>query len=164
MTYDSIDQSGQGPAVERRSPSAATRCPVARSSPALVARVRPVRTPSLSVSGGSDPSEAAGRGLGGYGADDAQTPGENGGASSGICEKQWADDRRDCDPRVDRVSGYAEKAWLNRAQRVVRFKFTLTTCLIACTTPSSSRPTVFLCSAPGLGRLCIPIHAVNKTL
>ena len=145
MTHDSIDQCGQGPAVERRSPSAATRCPVARSSPALVARVRPVPTPSLSLSGGSDSSGPAGRSLGGYGADDAQTPGENGGASSGICEKQWADDRCDCDPRVGRVSGYAEKAWLSRAQRAARFKFMWTTGLIACTTRSSPRPTVFLC-------------------
>jgi len=145
MTHDSIDQSGQGPAVERRSPSAATRCPVARSSPALVARVRPVRTPSLSVSGGSDPSGPAGRSFRGYGADDAQTSSENGGASSGACEKQWVDDRRDRDPRVGRVSEDSEKAWLSRAQRAARFKFTLTTGLIACTTRSSSRPTVFLC-------------------
>ncbi len=145
MTYDSIDQSGQGPAVERRSPSAATRCPVARSSPTLVARVRPVRTSSLSLSGGSDSSRPAGRSLGGYAADDAQTPGENGGASSGICEKQWAYDRCDCGPRVGRVSGYAEKAWLSRAERAARFKFMLIICLIACMTRSSPRPTVFLC-------------------
>src|SRR4029077_2532686 len=77
MTHDSIDQSGQGPAVELRPSSAATWCPVARSSPALGARVRPVRTPSLSLSGGSDSSGPAGRSLRGYGADDAQTPGEN---------------------------------------------------------------------------------------
>jgi len=145
MTHGSVDQSGQGSAVERRSPSAATRYPVARSSAALVTRVRPVRTPSLSVPRASDPSGPAGRSLRGYGADHAQTSGENGTSSSGVCEKQWADDRCDRDTRVGRVSGHAEKAWLSRAQRAAHFKFTLTTCLIACTTRSSPRPTVFLC-------------------
>jgi hypothetical protein len=151
MTRASVDQSGQGSAVERRSSSAATRYPIGRSRATLVGRVRPVRTPSLSVSGRSDSSEAAGRSLRGYGADDAQTPGENCRASSGVCEKQWADDRCDRDPRFGCVSGYAEKAWLSRAQRAARFKFAWTTGWIACTTQSSPKPTVFLCpfgSAP----------------
>ena len=87
----------------------------------------------------------------GYGADDAQTPGGNGASSSGVCEKQWADDRCDRDTRVGGVSEYSEKAWLSRAQRAAGFKFTLTICLIGCTTRSSPRLTAFLCpfgSAP----------------
>src|ERR1700675_738013 len=151
MTHGPIYQSGQGSAVECRSRSAATRYPVARGGAALVARIRAIRTPSLSVPRASDPSGPAGRSLRGYGADHAQTPGENGTSSSGICEKQWADDRCDRDPRVGRVSGYAEKAWLSRAQRTAHFKFTSIICLIACTTRSWPRPTVFLCpfgSAP----------------
>jgi hypothetical protein len=145
MTHGSVDQSGQGSTVERRSPSVAMRYPVVRSSAAHVARVRPVRTPSLSVPRASDPSGPAGRSLRGYGADHAQTPGGNGASSSGVCEKQWADDRCDRDTRVGRVSEYSEKAWLSRAQRAVRLKFTLTICLIGCTTRSSPRPTAFLC-------------------
>jgi hypothetical protein len=145
MTHGPIHQSGQGSAVERRSPSSATRYPVARGSAALVARIRAIWTPSLSVPRASDPSGPAGRSLRGYGADHAQAPGENGTSSSGICQKQWADDGCDCDPRVGRVSEYAEKAWLSRAQRAARFKFTWITCLIVCTTRSSPRPTVFLC-------------------
>ena len=89
----------------------------------------------------------------GYGADDAQTPDGNSTSSSGVCEKQWADDRCDRDASVGRVSEYSEKAWLSRAERAAGFKFTLTICLIACTTRSSPRPTVFLCpfgSAPSV--------------
>jgi hypothetical protein len=43
------------------------------------------------------------------------------------------------------VSECSEKAWLSRAQRSARFKFTLSICLIVCTNQNSSRPTVFLC-------------------
>src|SRR5271157_3425345 len=73
--------------------------------------------------------------------------------ASGVCEKQLADDRCDRDASVGRVSEYSEKAWLSRAERAAGFKFTLTICLIACTTRSSPRPTVFLCpfgSAPSV--------------
>jgi hypothetical protein len=100
---------------------------------------------SIPVPGGSDPSGPAGRSLRGYGADYAQAPCENGTPSKGVREKQWADHRSDRDTRVGRVSRYSEKAWLNRAQRTARFKFTLTMRLIACTIRSSSRPTVFWC-------------------
>src|SRR5271169_5926962 len=144
MTHGAVDQCGQGSAVERCLLSAATRYPVARGRAALIARVRPVPTPSLSVPRASDPSGPAGRRLRGYGTDHAQTSAENGASSSGVCEKQWADDRCHRGTRVGRVSEYAEKAWLSRAQRAACFKFTLTTGLIACTTRSSPRPTVFL--------------------
>src|SRR6202023_3067463 len=99
---------------------------VAQGHAAPFARVRTVRTSSLSVPPGSDPSGPAGRSLRGNGADDAQTPGGNGTSSSGVCEKQWADDRCDRDTRVGRVSEYSEKAWLSRAQRTAHFKFTST--------------------------------------
>jgi hypothetical protein len=65
--------------------------------------------------------------------------------ASSVCEKQWADDRRDCYTRIGCVSECSEKAWLSRAQRSARFKFTLSICLIVCTNQNSSRPTVFLC-------------------
>ena len=82
-----------------------------------------------------------------------KAPDGNSTSSSGVCEKQWADDRCDRDTSVGRVSEYSEKAWLSRAERAAGFKFTLTICLIACTTRSSPRPTVFLCpfgSAPSV--------------
>ena len=145
-----INQTGQGSSAERRLRDAG-QCSAVRGQAAPFAKVRPVRTPSLPVPGGSDPSGPAGRSLRGYGADDTQTAGGNGTSSSGVCEKQWADDRCDRDTSVGRVSAYSEKAWLSRAERAARFKFTLTICWIACTTRSSPRPTVFWCpfgSAP----------------
>jgi len=145
-----INQAGQGSSAERRLRDAGQGS-TARGHAAPFAKVRTVRTASLPVSGGSDPSGRAGRSLRGNGADDAQTPSGNGTSSSGVCEKQWADDRCDRDTRVGRVSQYSEKAWLSRAQRTAHFKFTSIICLIACTTRSWPRPTVFLCpfgSAP----------------
>ena len=152
MTDVQINQAGQGSSAERRLRDAGQGS-TARGHAAPFAKVRPVRTSSLPVSGGSDPSGPAGRSLRGYGADDAQTPDGNSTSSSGVCEKQWADDRCDRDTSIGRVSEYSEKAWLSRAERAAGFKFTLTICLIACTTRSSPRPTVFLCpfgSAPSV--------------
>jgi hypothetical protein len=144
MTYGPIHQSGQGSAVERRLRDA-RQSPVGRGHAPPFAKVRPVRTSSLPVSGGSGPSGPIGRNFRGYGPDDAQTPSGNGTSSSGTCERQWADHGCDRDPRVGRVSEYSEEAWLSRAERGARFKFMLTICLIACSTRSSPRSTVFLC-------------------
>jgi hypothetical protein len=150
MADGPINQSGQGSSAERRLRDAG-QSSLAQGHAAFFARVRPVRTSSLPVSGGSDSSGPTGRSLRGYGADHAQTPARNGKSSSGVCEKQWVDDRCDRDTRVGRVSKDPEKAWLSRGQRAAHFKFTLTICLIGYTTRSWRRPTVFLCpfgSAP----------------
>jgi len=145
MTNDPIDQNGQGSAAERRLRHAFGQCSVARGNAALIARVRPVRTASLSVHGGSDTAEPAGRSFRGYGADHAQAPGRNSTSTAGLCEEQWTNYRSDRDTRVGRVSEHSEKAWLSRAKRAARFRFALTMCLIACTIQSSPRPTVFWC-------------------
>src|SRR5664279_4786585 len=99
----------------------------------------------IPVSGRSDPSGRAGRSLRDYGTDYAQASGGHGTYSASLCEEQWADDRRDRDTCVGHVSKYSEKAWLSRAKGTALSKFTLTICLIACTTRSSRRPTVFWC-------------------
>src|ERR1019366_783958 len=145
MTDDAINQGGQGSAVERRLWHVAGQCCIARGHAAIIARVRSVRTSSLPLPGGSDPSGRAGRSLRGFGADYAQAPCGNSAAAAGVREKQWADHRSDCGTRVGGVSEYSEKAWLSRVHGTARFKFTLIICLIACTTLSSPRPTVFLC-------------------
>jgi hypothetical protein len=145
MTDGPIHQGGQGSAAKRRLRHALGPCSVARSNAALIARVRPVRTSSLPVPGGSDTSEPAGRSFRGYGANHTQAPGGNSTSSAGLCEEQWVDYRSDRDTRVGRVSEYSEKAWLSRAKGTARFRFALTMCLIACTMQSSPRPTVFWC-------------------
>src|ERR1035437_3972978 len=154
MTDDSIDQSGQGSAAERCARPDRASGRVARGSSAVVTQVRPVRAPSIPVSGGSFPTRSPGRSLGGYGADYAQASAEYGASAAGVYEKQWPDYRSDRDTRVERVSRRSKKAWLSRAQEAARFKSTSTMRLIACTTRSSSRPTIFWChvgSAPSAG-------------
>src|SRR5260370_34652724 len=110
MPNGPIDQSGEGSAAERRLRQAFGQCSVARGNAALIARVRPVRTPSLPIPGGSDTSEPSGRSFRGYGADHAQAPGRNSTSSAGLCEERWADYRSDRDTLVGRVSEYSEKA------------------------------------------------------
>jgi len=145
MTDDAINQGGQGSAVERRLRDAAGQCCIARGHAAIIARVQAVRTSSISIPGRSGPSGPAGRSLRGFGTDYTQAPCGNGAAAADVREKQWADHRSDCGTRVGGVSEYSEKAWLSCVHGTVHSKFTLIICLIACTTPSSPRPTVFLC-------------------
>src|SRR5882724_6387386 len=136
MTDDSVDQSGQGSAVERGARPAPAPCRVARGSAAVVTRVRPVRASSIPVPGGSLPARPASRSHGGYGADHAQASAEHGASAAEVCEKQWPDDRSDRDTRVERVSRCSKKAWLSRAQEAAHFKSTFPIRLIACSSRS----------------------------
>jgi len=145
MTNDPINQGGQGSAVERRLRHASGERCIARGHAAIVAGVRFVRTSSIPIPGGSGAFGAAGRSFRGYGADYTQAPCGDSTAVTGLREEEWADHRHDCDTRVGGFSEFAEKAWLSRVHGTARFKFMLIICLIACTTPSSLRPTVFLC-------------------
>jgi hypothetical protein len=145
MTDDSIDQSGQGSAVEHRSRSARAPYRVARGGAAFVSQVRPVRASSIPVPGGSLPARPAGRSHGGYGTDHAQASAEHSTSVAEVCEKQWPDYRGNRDTRIERVSGCSKKAWLSRAQEAARFKSTSTMRLIACASRSSPKPTIFWC-------------------
>ena len=145
MTDDAINQSRQGSATERRLRYAAGQCSVARGDAALIARIRPVRTSSVSVSGRSAKARPAARSIRSYGTDHTKATGRNSTAFAELCEKQWADYRNDRYPRFGCVFEYSEKAWVSRAKRAARFRLGLTMCLIACTMQSSPRPTVFWC-------------------
>jgi hypothetical protein len=145
MTDDSIDQSSQGSATERRLRHAAGQCSVARGDAALIARIRFVRTSSVPVSGRSAKARPADRSIRSYGTDHTEATGRNSTSLAELCEKQWADYRDDRYPRFGCVSEYSEKAWVSRAKRAARFRLGLTMCLIACTMQSSPRPTVFWC-------------------
>ena len=145
MANGPINQNGQGSAVECCFRHAPAQYAFAGGHASPFARVRSVGTSSLSVPGGGDASEASGRSLRRYGADHAQGSGRNSTSASSVCEKQRADDWRDCYTRIGCVSEWSEKAWLSRAQRPARFKFALSICLIVCTNQNSFRHTVFLC-------------------
>ena len=143
MANGTIKQNGQGSAVERRLCHAPAQYAIVQGRAALVCTVRPVGTSSLPIHGGSGTSGATCRSHRGYGADHPQGSSANSTPSPGVCEKQSADHRSHRDTGIDRVSQHSEKAWLSRAQRPARFKFTLSICLIACTIRNSPRPTVF---------------------
>ncbi len=145
MTDDSIDQSSQGSATERRLRHAAGQCSVARGDAALIATIRPVRTSSVSLSGRSAKARPADRSIRSYGTNHTKATRRNSTSLAELCEKQWADYRDDRYPRSGCVSEYSEKAWVSRAKRAARFRLGLTMCLIACTMQSSPRPTVFWC-------------------
>lgn len=142
MTDDPIDQNGQGSAVERRILHAPAQYAVARGHAANISTVRPVGTSSLPIPGGGNTDGATCRGYRGYGADHPQGSSGNSASSTGVFEKHWADHRSHRGTGIGHVSEHAEKAWLSRAQRLARFKFTLSLCLTACTIRSSLRPTV----------------------
>ena len=154
MTDDAFDQSGKGSAAERRSWPMPASCCFTRSGTALVTRVRSVGASSLSVPGGSLPARSAGRSPRAYSADHVEASAEHGGTAAEVREKQGADHGSDRDRRVERVSGCSKKAWLSRAPKAAPCKSTLPIRLIACSSPSSRKPTIFWCpvgSAPSAG-------------
>jgi hypothetical protein len=154
MTYDAFDQSGKGSAAERRSWPSRASCCFARSSTALVTRVRFVRASSISVPGGSVPARSTSRSHRAYSADHAEASAEHGGTSPEVREKQRTDHWSNRDRRAEHVSRCSKKAWLSRVQRAAHFKSTFPIRLIACSSRSSRRPTIFWCplgSAPWAG-------------
>jgi Reverse transcriptase (RNA-dependent DNA polymerase) len=154
MTYGALDQSGKGSAAERRSWPTPASCRFAPSGTALVTRVRSVRTSSISVPGGSLPARSAGRSPRAYSADHVEASAEHGGTAAEAREKQWPDHGSDRDRRGERVSRCSKKAWLSRAPKAAHCKFTFPIRLIACSSQSSRKPTIFWSprgSAPSAG-------------
>ena len=154
MTGDAFDQSGEGSAAERRSWPTPASCCFTRSGTALVTRVRSVRASSISVSGGSVPARSAGRSPRAYSADHVEASAEHGGTAAEVREKQWPDHWSDRDRRSERVSRCSKKAWLSRAPKAAHCKFTFPIRLIACSSQSSRKPTIFWSprgSAPSAG-------------
>ena len=143
MANGTIDQNGQGSAVERSLCHAPAQYTVVHGHAAFVWTVRPVGTSSLPIPGGSGTSAATCRGHRGYGADHPQGSSANSAPSPRVCEKQWADHRSHRDAGIDYVSKHSEKAWLSGAQRPTCFRFTLSICLTAYTIQNSPKPTVF---------------------
>src|SRR5713226_7740898 len=154
MTDDAFDQSGKGSAAERRSWPTPASCCFAPSGTALVTRVRSVRASSISVPGGSVPAGSAGRSPRAYSADHVEASAEHGGTAAEVREKQWPNHGSDRDRRGERVSRCSKKAWLSRAPKAAHCKFTFPIRVIACSSQSSRKPTIFWSprgSAPSAG-------------
>ena len=154
MTDDAFDQSGKGSAAERRSWPTPASCCFTGSGAALVTRVRSVRASSISVPGRSVRARSAGRGPRAHSADHVEASAEHGGTAAEVREKQGPDHRSDRDRRGERVSRCSKKTWLSRAPKAAHCKSTFPIRLIACSSQSSRKPTIFWSpcgSAPSAG-------------
>jgi len=145
MTNDAFEQGGKGPASERRFRPTSGSCCIARGSAALVTQVQTIRASSISVPAGGLPSRSSGRSYRGDGAGHVETSTAHGGAVTEARKKQRLDHRSDRDRRVERVSRCSEETWLSRAPRADHFKSTFPIRLIACSSRSLCRPTIFWC-------------------
>ena len=154
MADDAFDQSGKGPAAERRSWSAPASSCASRSSAAVVTQVRFVRASSLSLPAGSLSARSSRRSSRGYGADHAEGSAAYGGTSPEVREKQRTDHWSNRDRRVECVSTHFKKAWLSRVKKATHFKSAFPIGLIACSSPSSPRPTIFWCPVASAASAC----------
>ena len=151
MAHDAFDQSGKSSAAERRSWFAPAPSGAARSSAAAVTRVRFVRASSLSLPGRSFPARSTRRRSPSYGASYVEASAAYGGTSPEVREKQRTDHGSNRDRRVACVSPHSKKAWLSRVEKAAHFKSMFPIRLIACSSRSSRRPTIFwypVASAP----------------
>jgi hypothetical protein len=151
MADDAVDQSGKGSTPERRSWSAsASGCAYRSSSPA-VTRVRSIRAPSISLSGGSLPPRSSPRNSRSHCTRDLEAPAVDAGIGPEIREKQRSDHRSHRNRSVECLCPYFKKAWLSRIEKAVHFEFKFPIPLIACSSRNSRRLTTFwshVASAP----------------
>jgi len=154
MADDAFHQSGKSSAAERRSWSAPASSCASPSRTLVVTRVRFVRTPGISLLARSLPARAARRSSPSHGASHVEASTADGGTASQVCEKQWSDHRSDRNRRLACVSAHFQKAWLSRVQKAAHFKSTFPIRLIACSSRSSRRPTIFWCPVASAPSAC----------
>src|SRR6266852_2550304 len=149
-----FDQSGKSSGAERRSWFAPASSCAARSSAAVVTRVRLVRAPSISLPGRSLPARSTCRSSRGHSADHVEASAAYGGTPPEVREKQRTDYWSNRDRRVACVSPHSKKAWLSRVKKAAHFKSTFPIRLIACSSRSSRRPTIFWCPVASAPSAC----------
>src|SRR6266566_981154 len=108
----------------------------------------------LSLPGGSLSARSSRRSSRGHGADHVEASAAYGGTSPEVREKQRTDHRSGRDWRVACVSTHSKKAWLSRVQKAAHFKSTFPIRLIACSSRSSRRPTIFWCPVASAPSAC----------
>jgi retron-type reverse transcriptase len=154
MAHDTLDQSGEGSALECCSWPTPTSYCTSRGSAALSKCARLVRAASISLPGGSLPVRSANRGSRDHCASHVEASAGHGGTAPQVREQGRPDDGRDRDHRVECVSAHAKKAWLSRVAKADHFKSTFPIRLIACTSPSSRRLTTFWCRVASAPSAC----------
>src|SRR5437016_4064587 len=145
MSHDPFDQDGEGSPAECRLWTVAASNRASRSSASVVARVRLVRAPSISLPARSLPTRSTDRSSRSHCANHLEASTANRGTAAEIREKQWPDHWSDRSQRTKRISARPKKAWLNRVKIATHFKFKFPICLIACSSRSSRMHTNFWC-------------------
>jgi hypothetical protein len=145
MAYGAFHQDGEGSAPERCLCSAPASCCADRSSATLVTQVRTVRTSSISIPAGGFPAGWSGGSDRGHGRGYLEASAAHGRTVTEACEKQRLDHRRDRDRRAERLPRCCEETWLSRVPRADLFKSMFPIRLIAYSSRSLRRPTIFWC-------------------
>jgi len=154
MAHDAFDQSGKGSAAERRSWSTPASSCASRSSAAVVTRVRFVGASSISLPEGSLSARSSRRSSRDHGAGHVEAPAAHGGTAPQVREKQRTDHWSDRERRVECVSTHTKKAWLSRVEKAAHFKSRFPIRLIACSSRSWRRPTIFWCPVASAPSAC----------
>ena len=154
MTHGALNQSREGSTLECRSCLTPASCCASRSSTALVAPVRFVRASSISLPGESLAARSSRRSSRGHCTDHVEASAAHGGSATEVREKQWTDHWSNRDRRVECVSTHSKKAWLSRVQKTAHFKSMFPIRLIACSSRSSLRPTIFWCPVASAPSAC----------
>ena len=151
MSNEPFDKDGEGSPAECRSRPVAASNRASRSSASVVARVRLVRAPSISLPAGSLPTRSTRRSSRRHCAHHLEASTANRGTTAEIREKQWPDHRIDRSQRIKCISARPKKAWLSRVKIAAHFKFKSLIRLIVCSSRNSRRLTSCWChvaSAP----------------
>jgi len=145
MSNEPFDKDGEGSPAECRSRLVAASNRASRSSSSVVARVRLVRAPSISLPARSLSTRSTDRSSRSHCANYLEASAANRGAAAQIRQEQWSDDWSDRSQRIKCISARSKKAWLNRVKIAAHFKFKSLICLIAYSSRNSRRLTSCWC-------------------
>jgi len=145
MSNEPFDKDGEGSPAECRSRLVAASNRASRSSSSVVARVRLVRAPSISLPARSLSTRSTDRSSRSHCANYLEASAANRGAAAQIRQEQWSDHWSDRSQRIKCISARSKKAWLNRVKIAAHFKFKSLICLIAYSSRNSRRLTSCWC-------------------
>jgi hypothetical protein len=145
MSNDPFDKDGEGSPAECRSRPVAASNRASRSSAPVVARVRLVRAPSISLPARSLPTRSTDRSSRSHCANYLEASAANRGAAAQIRQEQWSDYWSDRSQRIKNIPARCKKAWLNRVKIAAHSKFKSLIRLIAYSSRNSRRLTSCWC-------------------
>jgi hypothetical protein len=143
MAYAALHPNGEGSEVERCSRTPGAAYEIARSHAAPCIQLRAITSPGISVSEASLPAGSSCESSRGHSTHHVEASAAHRRTAAEACQKQRPDDGVDRDRGIANFPANKEEAWLSRAKKAAPWKFTLTMSLIACSSRSSARPTIF---------------------